>query len=150
MSVLFTAFATELIKLSGQGAWKRFVNLFGEEGDKTRRRVEYHFSPKAGNDRWDKLLKNVRSQDFVDMLASHPDADKRLKAHAQSLHDLSRGPVIGKIRSEVLPGRSYEVRELPNGELGCTCNDWRFRGTLEPGYICKHIKALYSGQVQAG
>jgi len=150
MGVMFTAFANELIKLSAPGAWGKFIRVFGEEGDKSRRQVEYHFSPKAGDDRWDKFLKRVGSQTFVDVLAKHPETDKKLKTHAQSLHDLSRGSVIGKIRSERLPGKSYEVRELPSGELGCTCNDWRFRGTIEPGYICKHIRALYGGQVQAG
>lgn len=148
--VMFNAFADELQKIAGLGdLWQKFLDVFRTKEDKVNRRVEYHFSPRAGKDRWDKFLRNVRSTEFVDQLSKHPEADGKLVMHAQAMHALSRAPTIDKIQSEKLPGQTYEVKRLPSGDFGCTCNDWRFKGSINPGYECKHIKAHRAGLVKA-
>lgn len=148
--VSFTAFGDELAKIAGFGdLWQRFLDIFRSKDDKVQRKVDYHFSDKAGKDRWNKFVQNVRDPAFVAQVAQHPAADDKLVMHAQSLHELSRAPVVGKVKSSRLPGRMYEIKELPSGELGCTCPDWRFKGSVTPGYRCKHIKAHGGGKVQA-
>jgi hypothetical protein len=147
--VALTAFQDELVKIAGfRDLWQRFLDIFRTQDQKVQRKVDYQFSPKAGADKWKKLIKNVRDQKFVDTLAKHPDADETLIQHAQSMHDLSRGRPVGKILSSRLPGRSYEIRKIGGG-LGCTCPDWRFKGSINPGYECKHIKAHNQGKVKA-
>lgn len=134
------AFFDELSKL----AWPSRV-----QNAKVQQKVDSHFSATAGPGRWDQFLKNIRSQAYVDRLGKHPGADSELLQHAQAMHDLSRGNTVGKVYSARLPGKSYEIKGLPDGSLGCTCGDWRFRGSLSPGYACKHIRAHRAGQKRA-
>lgn len=147
--VVLRAFGDELEKISGlRDLWQGFLDIFRSEDKKIQRRVDYHFSPKAGPEKWDKFAKNVRDQKFVNQVAKHEGADPKLKQHAQSMHDLSQGKTEGKVWSSRLPGRSYEIKKLPEG-LGCTCPDWRFKGSINPGYECKHIRAYKDGKVKA-
>jgi hypothetical protein len=143
------AFSDELTKIAGlRDVWQNFLDLFRGPGDKAQRRVEYHFSPKAGTDRWRKFVRNVRDPSFIDQLAKHPDSDPKLLQHAKAMHELSRGTPVDKIQSARLPGRSYEIRGTASA-LACTCPDWRFKGSVNPGYECKHILAHRQGQVRA-
>ena len=144
-----TAFRDELSKIAGLGnLWQRVLDTFRpEEEAKVRRRVEYHFSPKAGPEKWDKLVRRARDQKFVDAISQHPDSDEKLVQHAKSMHELSRGKTLGKIQSERLPGRTYEVRETPSG-LACTCPDWRYRKSVSSDAECKHIKAHNMGSLR--
>jgi hypothetical protein len=149
---VYEAMADELEKtalLSLRDVLGKITDLFRSEESKAKRRVDYHFSPKAGPEKWDKFLKNVRSKDFVKLIQDNPLADEQLKAHAASLHALSRSKTVGKVESAKLPGMKYEIRELPDGSLGCTCPDWRFVGSLKPGYECKHIRAFKEGKTKA-
>lgn len=145
----FEAFADEMSKIAGLGdMWQQFLDLFRTEGGKAQRRVDYHFSPKAGKDKWEKLVRNVRDPKFVDQLAEHPESDETLIQHAKGMRDLSRGRTVAKIKSSRIPGKSYEVKQT--GEyLACTCPDWRFKGSINPGYECKHIRAHKAGKVMA-
>lgn len=146
---VLTAFQDELTKIAGIGdIWQSFLDVFRPEDKRVQRKVDYQFSPKAGADKWDKLVKNVHNQKFVDQLAKHPEADETLAQHAQSMHDLAKGKTVGKIKSSRLPGRSYEVKKIGGG-MGCTCPDWRFKGSVNPGYECKHIRAHKLGKVRA-
>jgi hypothetical protein len=147
---LLRAFSDELCKIAGlRDAWEGFLDRFRGEDRKAKRRVEYHFSTKAGPDRWDKFVGNVKSPAFARQVMAHPLADEKLVMHTQSMHDLANAPTVGKILSSRLPGKSYEVKELPIGRLGCTCADWRFRGSVNPAYECKHIKAFREGKAKA-
>jgi hypothetical protein len=144
---MFHAFADELVKIAGFGdLWQKLVSLLRPE-DRAQKKVEYHFSPTVGDEKWGKFIRNVRDLRFVDQLAKHPDADNKLVMHAQSMHDLARAPTVNKIKSTHLPGRTYEIKKLPNNTLGCTCPDWRFKGSVNPGYECKHIKAHGGGRI---
>ena len=154
MTSYLPSFADELEKDAFFGElWQKVVNIFGGDTPPTRspkvqQRIDYHFSPKAGPDKWDKLVRNARSPEFVQALEQHPDADPKLIQHARSMHDLSRGKTLGKIRSTRLVGRSYEIRKTPEG-MACTCPDWRFVGSVTPGYECKHIEAFKGGRTEA-
>lgn len=145
------AFNDELEKIAGWGflgrLWSKFTSLFRPES-RDQKRVDYHFSPKAGPEKWNKFAKNVRRKGFVDKVVEHPNADSKLIQHAKSMHDMSRGKTVGKIYSSRLPGRSYEIRSTPSG-LACTCPDWRFKSSVSPGRPCKHIKAHLAGKTKA-
>ena len=150
--VTLSAFADELEKISAlsfKGLWSKFTGLFDSpEERKTKSKVDYHFSPRAGLDKWNKFSKNVRDKKFLQRLSQHPDADPKLVQHAKGMHELSRGTTINKIQSSASPGATYEIRKTPTG-FACTCNDWRFKGSVNPGYDCKHIKAHKAGKVKA-
>lgn len=138
--VVLHAFWDELEKISAERP--------GGVSPRTWRNVEYQFSEKAGPERWDKLVQRASNPLFVDAMITHPMTDERLAKHVQSMHALAKGTTIAKIRSSTSPSKSYEVRKTKDG-TGCTCPDWRFRGSVNPGYECKHIRAAKSGQVGA-
>ena len=142
------AFEDELVKIADFAS--TLAALLGEKEPTGReqRRVEHFFSPKAGSDKWDRMVRWSHSPGFVKQLKAHPESDEKLLLHALYMHQLQRGRPVGKVKSSTTPGKSYEVRKLPNG-LGCTCPDWRFRGSVNPGYQCKHIRALKKGKAKA-
>lgn len=115
-------------------------------GRRTRRRVEYHFSPKAGKEKWNKLLRSASSKEFHKALEAY-GADPKLILHVKSLHELRKGKTLQKIKSSRGKGKTYEVTDIGEGRLGCTCPDWRYRGTVRPGYECKHIRE-YKGKAK--
>src|SRR3989304_4098504 len=94
-----TAFEDEMSKIAGFSDFLRKIKeLFQPPEERTRRKVDYLFSPRAGDDKWAKLPNQARSQSFVDAVARSPLADDKLKMHVQSLHDLSHGKPVAKIR----------------------------------------------------
>jgi hypothetical protein len=84
----------------------------------------------------------------VKALAQHKKADPKLIQHTQSMHALAKGKTVGKIQSSTLSGKTYEVRKIPAG-FACQCNDWRYKGSVTPGYECKHIRAYKAGKLRA-
>jgi hypothetical protein len=149
-SVSLKAFEDEMSKIAGFGSlWRKITELFRPSEDRTTRKVDYFFSPKAGDDKWEKLPGNARSQRFVNAIAESPLADEKLKMHVQGMHDLAHGKPVAKIRSASSPGKTYEVRKTSDGALACQCNDWRFKGSVTPGYECKHIQAYRAGKSKA-
>jgi hypothetical protein len=150
---VFIGFMDELQKIAFlTGAWEKVNDLNSAEKRKQQRRVDYFFSGRAGNDKWDKFSKNIKSPEFLKVLSLNPQADDKLKFHAQSMHELANGEIVGKVQSQTSPGKSYEVRKLSGKEdaFGCTCNDWRFKGSINPGYECKHILAIKEGKHKVG
>jgi len=137
MELSVPAFLDELSKIAA---------IMGIEQSRSRRRLDYFFSPKTGRERWDKFDKFVQSPVFVDMLSRHPGADDKLLQYASMLHLLAKSKPVGKVESEQGSGKTYEIRNLPTGDLACTCNDWKFVGTKTPGYACKHILAYRAGR----
>lgn len=129
--------------------WEKAKDFFGGEKRRAKRRADYLFSPKAGPDKWTSLPRNASSAEFVKRVQASPEADDKLKMHVQSLHDLSKGRTVTKVKSKTSPGKTYEVKKLPGGGMGCTCNDWRYKGSVNPGYECKHIRAAKSGLTKA-
>lgn len=141
------AFGDELAKIAGV-LTDLVVGLAKMPSSREQARVDSFFSPKAGRDKWDRLVRWSQSPDFVRELNTRPEADKKLVMHALSMHQLQLGRPLGKVRSSTTPGKSYEIRELPRG-VGCTCPDWRYKGSVNPGYQCKHIRAYEEGKAKA-
>lgn len=160
-SISFSAFSGEMEKISAAGErlaflphlWQSLMGLFRSRREiaeqRAERRVEYHFSPKASSDKWRKLVSNAGDPKFIEALSRHPDADEKLILHAQSMGQLAKAKPVGKIKSSTLPGKTYEIRDLGGGRLGCQCGDWRYKGSVTPGYECKHIKAHKAGMERA-
>ena len=139
------AFFDELTKVAGPFDW--FKGLFKPGPEKQNDRlVKRHFKAKDA-DRWDRFGKYTASKDFVEALNRSDRADKKLVMHAQSLHDLKHGTPAGRIDGG--SGSRYEIKELPGGRLGCTCNDWKYVGSVTPGHECKHIKAFKTSRQTA-
>ena len=147
---VYTAFTDELEKLSGfRDLWEKFVDIFRSDDARLKRKIDYHFSPRAGGDKWRKFVRNVRDPQFVQNIVNHPQSDPTLALHAKSMHELSRGAPVNTIKSSRLPGQSYEIRRTSTGRLACTCPDWRFKASIEPDRDCKHIKAHKLGLSKA-
>jgi hypothetical protein len=140
------AFGDEIIKISGLGGF--FKSPASKGTSSAFRTAKYFFSPKAGADKWDKFLRAVKNPDFVNALTSNPLADTDLITHTNSMHDLANGKTVGLVESSRLNGQKYEVRETSFG-LACTCPDWRFHGSLDHSYRCKHILAYLAGKRRA-
>jgi hypothetical protein len=121
-SLLIRAFRDEMEKISA----------------KTSEQVGKHFSDQDKK-KWDSFYENTSSKRFVKVLSKHKDSDEKLIQHATSLYNLHKGKTLGKVPSFVGKGE-YEIRKLPAGKLGCTCKDWRFKGSVNPEYKCKHIR----------
>jgi len=138
------AFRKELVKIAGT------PDVMRAEQAKARRRANYLFSERAGSGKWGTIPRNAASEAYVEAIENHGAADDKLKMHVRSLYNLSKARPVAKIESSGGKGKTYEVRELPNGGYGCTCNDWRFRGSVTPGYECKHIRAHKQGMIKAG
>jgi hypothetical protein len=140
---LLQAFEDELAKIAESS------DIMRAERAKARRRANYLFSERAGKGKWSTVPRNAASEPYVEAIEGNDAADSKLRMHVRSLFNLSRGQPVGKVESSSGKGKTYEVRELPNGGYGCTCNDWRYRGTVTPGYECKHIRAHKQGQIKA-
>lgn len=148
--VHLAAFEDEMSKIAGlKELWQRLTEFFRPRDERAQHRADYFFSPKAGPERWDRFPSHTRDQKFVDALVRNPLADDKLKLHAQSMHDLAHGKPVSRIHSSVTPGKTYEVRKMPDGQLGCQCGDWRYKGSVTPGYECKHIRAHLEGKSRA-
>lgn len=146
------AFADEMEKAAFLGKlWRGFLSLIKSddaEKAKTKNRVDYLFSEKAGPEKWDKFQQRIGSPEYLKQVIKHPQADPKLIRHATAMHDMTTGQTLQKVYSQRLPGRSYEIKKMTNG-LGCTCPDWRYKGSVTPGYECKHIKAFRAGKSEA-
>jgi hypothetical protein len=149
-SVSLTAFEDEMAKIAGlRELWRRITEFFRPREDRIQRRVDYFFSPKAGKDKWTKLPSQASDPKFVAAFTSNPLADPKLKMHVDSLFALSKGKPVAKIKSTSSPGKTYEIRKLSDGSLGCQCNDWKYRGTVTSGYECRHIHEYLSSEPRA-
>lgn len=102
-------------------------------------RVKAHFT--GGGEKWTALPEYAKRKSFVQEIARHTQADPKLVLHVMSLHRLATGRTVGKVTGKK---GTYSIVRLKGegGELGCTCNDWRFvRSVAGDGKReCKHIR----------
>jgi len=135
----------ELEKMAGlRDLWGRVTDLFRSPEAAQKRRVASHVDKPD----WNRFVGFSKSKDFVKTLERSGKADKKTVQHAKSMHDLQHAPIVGKVVSKSDSAKKYEVRQLPGGKLGCTCGDWRYKGSVNPGYECKHIKTLKAGKMK--
>lgn len=145
---VFLAFGKELCKEAGLGdLWNKFTDMFRGRKAKAQQKADFLLAPNINQElRWKNLPRNAGSLEFVEAINKHKDADQKLRSHVQSMHELTKGKTIGKVESSGGGGKSYEIKLLPSKNYGCTCNDWRYKGTTNPGYKCKHILKFEAGQ----
>ena len=89
-------------------------------------------------EKWDSFADKTKDPSFVKAIKNDPRSDSKLKMHAENLGKLHAGKEVAQIRGS--KGKTYSVINLGNGSLGCTCGDWRYKGSVTRGYKCKHIK----------
>lgn len=89
-------------------------------------------------EKWNSFANSTKDPDFVKAVKNDPRSDDKLKLHAERLNQMHNSPQVANITGT--GGKTYTVTKLPNGDYGCTCNDWRYKGSVNPGYKCKHIK----------
>ena len=89
-------------------------------------------------EKWDSFADKTKDSSFVRAVKNDPRSDNKLKMHADRLNKLHNGTELASIRGS--KGRAYSVIKLSDGTFGCTCNDWRYKGSVNPSYSCKHIK----------
>lgn len=120
-------------------------------GSKEQQRAEAHAAAHftGGGEKWQALLERVKRKSFVQELAKHPQADPKLVLHVVSLNRLANGKAVGKVTGKT---GTYTIVRLKgeSGELGCTCNDWRFvRSVAGDGKReCKHIRQFREQQAK--
>ena len=135
----------ELVKTALLGQlWDRLKDLFRPEARKAKKDVAEHYESERPN--WDLFIaRAANSQDFIKQLKRSKKAPDKDLLHAVSMAALDKGPTLGEIESESNPGVKYQIRKIPGDTFACTCNDWRFKGSVNPGYECKHIRAHRKG-----
>lgn len=132
-----------------RGFYDEMAKIAAISSASAKRRANYLFSPRASKERWRTVPRNAASEDYVTAIEASDKADDKLKKHVRSMFLLSHGRTVAKVPSSKGGGKTYEVKDLGNGEYGCTCPDWRYRGSVTPGYECKHIRGVKAGKSKA-
>ena len=88
--------------------------------------------------KWDSFADKAKDPSFVQAVNNDPRSDDKLKMHAQRLNSMHNGKTLATISGS--KGKSYTVSKMANGDYGCTCGDWKYKGSVNPGYKCKHIR----------
>lgn len=88
--------------------------------------------------KWDDFADRAKDKDFVKAVKNDPRSDDKLKLHTERLHQLHTSKPVASITGN--KGKTYSVTKLPTGDYACSCNDWRYKGSVTPGYRCKHIR----------
>jgi hypothetical protein len=91
-----------------------------------------------GKESWDNFANKTKDSSFVEAVKKDPRSGEKLKMHVDRLNQMHSGKEVANISGS--GGKSYTVSVLPTGDYGCSCNDWRYKGSVNPGYACKHIK----------
>lgn len=148
--VSLAAFGNEMTKIAGFKEFiQRILDFFRSPDDLAGRKADRFLSPEAGKEKWDYIPRHVGERGFVNRIITDPKVDNKTKLHVKSLYYLSRAKPVGKVPSSKGFGKTYEIRELPGGRLGCQCNDWKFVGSVTPGYECRHIREFKAGKSRA-
>jgi len=93
---------------------------------------------KESKDKWDSFADKTKDSSFVQAVKNDPRSDDKLKMHTERLHAMHQSKTVAQIRGS--KGKTYSVSKLGNGDYACTCNDWKYKGSVNPGYKCKHIR----------
>ena len=115
-----------------------FTKAFYSKDMKEHQKSIDNLHDKESKTQWDSFADKTKDPSFVKAVQNDPRSDKKLKLHAKRLNELHSGKVVSTVTGS--RGKSYTVVLLPSGDYGCTCNDWRYKGSVTPGYMCKHIK----------
>jgi hypothetical protein len=92
---------------------------------------------------WNQFEKDLKSKPFQKAMLLHDGtkADSKLVKYVKSYG----GYLTSKDRIAGVPsrtsGKTYPLKKLPGGRLGCGCKDWQYVHSVK-GSDCDHIKAF--------
>lgn len=90
---------------------------------------------------WGSFEKNLASPAFRRAVLAAQESDPKLKKYVKTFGAYKGSKdVVAEITS-ASSGKSYVVKDLHNGRLGCNCKDWQFKHSIA-GSDCKHIKSV--------
>jgi len=125
--------------------WDRVVDWFRPEARAAKGHVSAHYES-TNPGRWDQFVtRAANSPEFIKQLQRSNKASDKDVLHAINMAGLQKGPTLGQVESTSSPGVQYQIKKLPSGDFACTCKDWRYKGSVRPGYQCKHIDAHREG-----
>lgn len=125
--------------------WDKVRDWLNPEKRKARKDVREHYQTKDPA-KWDQFIaRAAKSPEFIRQLERSKKVPRKDVIHAVNMAGLQKGPTVGEVESESSSGDKYQIRKLPSGDLACTCGDWRYKGSVTPGYECKHIRAHKKG-----
>lgn len=139
-----------LSKTGFSAAWEKVREVFLPEARRRREEVEKLLG-KGDTDKskWDQMVAlATESPEFIRQLGRQKKVDPKLIVHVKSMREMNLGDTVAQVDSASSPGRKYEVKQLESGGFGCTCNDWRYKGSVNPSYECKHIRAFKQGKIK--
>jgi len=143
MTIAFkAALEDELTKLgfSPYKQLRRFVRKALRVQSPQEKFLEEHFK-KPNQASWDKFQQVVQDPKFSREVKLHPASDEKLQRFIGSMNQMHNGNVVATVQGD--SGKSYELKRMRGGRLGCTCNDWRFKRSHQnqrKEQDCKHIK----------
>lgn len=137
---LLPSFSDELNKLSevhttaGSAVWEKTAARGGKRKQTSHHEKVTRFLKSRKKD-WAGFEKNLDSPEFHKAVTSHPKSDSKLKKFVTSIRDYRDGSEVAKVKGS---SGTYSIRKMESGRLGCDCNDWKYKKSLEGGN-CKHI-----------
>jgi hypothetical protein len=100
--------------------------------------AQKHFESADPN--WNTFEKNLKLKSFQQVVAGHPQADEKLKKYVDNFGGyLLSKKTTARVAGD--SGKTYVVKELPGGRLGCSCGNWQYRRSVDGG-DCKHITSI--------
>ena len=111
--------------------------FYGKKMKKNQKDIDSLFEQES-KDKWDSFADKTKDKDFVKAVANDPRSDDKLKMHAARMNEMHSSKPLATIKGS--KGKSYTVSKLGTGDFACTCGDWRYKGSVNPGYKCKHIR----------
>lgn len=111
--------------------------FFSKEKRRALKKVESHHRSEAPD--WAQFLDNTRRKSFAQAVMADSRSDAKLVRHVDQMNRLMTGKKLGQIQGKT---GTYDIVRLRGGGLGCTCNDWRYRQSVNPKgeQDCKHIE----------
>ena len=136
----------QMQKHSGIGDYIRsFGDYLTTDGRKQIREAK-RFLKSDDKDKWQELPEKIKNPAFVRQVEASWGTDKKLKTHVKSLSSLQKSRPIARVTGS--KGTQYTIKSLGGRSYGCTCNDWKYKGSVNPGYQCKHIRAYLQGKTK--
>ncbi len=124
---LLPSFAQEMMKMA-------FI------AKRTEDKVNLHFAEEPKN--WKLFEKNLKLKGFQKAVLEHPESDEKLKNYVKNYGDYLRSKkIVGRVSSRT-KFKTYTIKELQGGRLGCNCKDWQYAHSPQASGDCFHIKDL--------
>ncbi len=107
---------------------------------KAELKAEAHFGVDKKD--WKDFEKTLRGSGFQKAILNHPKSDEKLQKYVKNFGAYLRAKdVVTSIPSRSKATKSYKIKKLPSGRMGCGCRDWQYVHSVN-GTDCDHIKAV--------